>query len=309
MSRSRFRIGVLALAAGWMGCRPAETPPPGPAAASTATPAPPALRVKSVADDPIAGDAARIAAVRRGAEIFNRTQIHAAGLGTNALACTNCHIDGGQKIGSLPLVGSERQFPQTSGGKTITLEDRIARCFTHSLAGKTPPPGSPQLVAVADYIRWLGEGLPTGPPPAWLNTAALPVERRIPLKQLNAERGRQQYDRYCSGCHGLDGQGYRERRTPLPYDYIPPVWGPRSYDDTAGLARVYTLAGFARHAMPWDDPGEITDRDAQEIAAFVNGQPRPAFPDKSDWDGTIPEDAVYDTKQYSKNPFFVPLDQ
>ena len=76
------------------------------------------------------------------------------------------------------------------------------------------------------------------------------------------------------------------------------------------MARVYTLAGFARHAMPWDDPGaEIDDRAAQEIAAFVNGQPRPTFPDKKDWDGSIPEDAVYDTTQYPKNPFFVPLNQ
>jgi mono/diheme cytochrome c family protein len=126
---------------------------------------------------------------------------------------------------------------------------------------------------------------------------------------LNAERGRQKYDQYCSGCHGLDGQGYREKRTPLPYDYVPPVWGPRSYDDAAGFARPYTLAGFVRHAMPWDQPGSITDLDAQEIAAFVDGQPRPDFPDKSAWDGALPFDAVYDIKQYPKNPFFVPLDQ
>ena len=90
---------------------------------------------------------------------------------------------------------------------------------------------------------------------------------------------------------------------------MPPVWGPRSYDDAAGFARVYTLAGFVRHAMPWDKPGEVTDRDAQEIAAFIDGQPRPAFPDKAAWDGALPFDAVYDTKQYPKNPFFVPLAQ
>lgn len=59
--------------------------------------------------------------------------------------------------------------------------------------------------------------------------------------------------------------------------------------------------------MPWDDPDEINDRDAPEIAAFVNGQPRPVFQEKSAWDGTIPEVAIYDTKQYPKNPFFVPL--
>jgi cytochrome c len=86
------------------------------------------------------------------------------------------------------------------------------------------------------------------------------------------------------------------------------VWGPRSYDDASGLARVYTLAGFVRHAMPWDKPGEITDHDAQEIAAFVDGQPRPASGDIGAWDGTVPVDAVYDRKQYPKNPFYLPLD-
>ena len=96
---------------------------------------------------------------------------------------------------------------------------------------------------------------------------------------------------------------------PLPYDYVPPVWGPKSYDDAAGFARVYTLAGFVRHAMPGNQPGAITDLEAQEIAAFVDGQPRPVFPDKAAWDGSLPSDAVYDTKQYPKNPFFVALNQ
>ena len=194
-------------------------------------------------------------------------------------------------------------------GRPVTLEDRIARCFTHSLAGKAPDPSSPEAKALVTYIDWLSEGIPPGPLPEGLRSNAIASQNIVPIGQLNAERGRQKYDQYCAGCHGLDGQGYREARTPLPYDYVPPVWGPRSYDDAAGFARVYTLAGFVRHAMPGNQPGSITDLEAQEIAAFVDGQPRPAFPDKAAWDGALPFDAVYDTKQYPKNPFFVPLDQ
>ena len=124
---------------------------------------------------------------------------------------------------------------------------------------------------------------PRRPTAASIDAAAI-----VPIGELNAERGRARYGDLCSGCHGLDGQGYRERREPLPYDYVPPVWGPRSYNDVAGLARVYTLAGFLRHAMPRDEPGTLDPRDAQEIAAFVNGQPRPSWPDKKAWDGTSP---------------------
>ena len=180
----------------------------------------------------------------------------------------------------MSLVGSAKRYPMPgAGGRSFTLEDRIARCFTHSLSGKAPDPASPEAKALVAYLTSISAG-PAASPPARARFNTVDPVNIVPIAQLNAARGRMKYDRYCSGCHGLDGQGYRERRTPLPYDYVPPVWGPRSYDNAAGLARVYTLAGFVRHAMPWDEPGEVNDLDAQEIAAFVDGQPRPDFPDK-----------------------------
>jgi thiosulfate dehydrogenase len=230
------------------------------------------------------GESGRTTLERRdaalGERIFLRTQDRAPALGSNALACANCHLEGGKMAGVLALTGAAASYPRKdAGGREVTLEDRIARCFTHSLAGRAPEPGSETVQALSAYIESIA----------------------------NAERGRARYGDLCSGCHGLDGQGYRERREPLPYDYVPPVWGPRSYDDVAGLARVYTLAGFLRHGMPRDEPGTLDPRDAQEIAAFVDGQPRPSWPDKKAWDGTSPPDAVYDTARYPSNPFFVPL--
>ena len=48
-----------------------------------------------------------------------------------------------------------------------------------------------------------------------------------------------------------------------------------------GAARVYTLAGIIRYAMPYLDPGSLTDEEALDVAAFVNGKPRPSYPFKT----------------------------
>lgn len=242
--------------------------------------------------------------VEWGGKIFNDTQTYSRALGGNALACTNCHLDGGKQVGALAVVGASRRYPMDApDGKKIALEDRVARCFTHSLAAKPLEPSSPEVQALVAYIAWLSEGLPAGPLPAGLGPFGIEEEKKVPIRQLDAARGRQKYEQYCSRCHGADGQGYTTRRTNLPYAYVPPLWGPRSFDDASGFARVYTLAGFVRHAMPHNQPGEITDLDAQEIAAYVDGHSRPAFPDKAAWDGALPFDAVYDMQQYPANPF------
>ena len=74
-----------------------------------------------------------------------------------------------------------------------------------------------------------------------------------------------------------------------------PLWGPRSWNDGAGAARVYTLAGMIRYSMPYLDPGNMTDEDAQQLAAFIDSKPRPVFPFKEGDYRTekLPPDAVY----------------
>ena len=78
-----------------------------------------------------------------------------------------------------------------------------------------------------------------------------------------------------------------------------PLWGPDSWNDGAGAARVYTLAGIVRYAMPYLNPGSLTDEEAQEVAAFINSKPRPAFPYKqTDYlTEKLPGDAVYYAKR------------
>jgi len=50
-----------------------------------------------------------------------------------------------------------------------------------------------------------------------------------------------------------------------------------------------------RYAMPYLDPGSLTDEEAQHLAAYINAKPRPVYP----WKDTdyrvepLPPDAVY----------------
>jgi thiosulfate dehydrogenase len=73
------------------------------------------------------------------------------------------------------------------------------------------------------------------------------------------------------------------------------LWGEHSWNDGAGAARVYTLAGIIRYTMPYLDPGSLTDQDAQQVAAYITSQPRPRFPfkEKDYVGGKVPIDAVY----------------
>ena len=76
-----------------------------------------------------------------------------------------------------------------------------------------------------------------------------------------------------------------------------PLWGPHSYNIGAGMARVRTAAAFVSENMPFDQPGSLSDQEALNVAAFLNAQPRPDYPDKiHDWpNGDPPPDVAYPT--------------
>ena len=56
-----------------------------------------------------------------------------------------------------------------------------------------------------------------------------------------------------------------------------------------------------RYSMPYLDPGNITDEDAQHVSAFINSKPRPVYPfkDKDYRTEKLPVDAVYYLRQAS----------
>lgn len=166
-----------------------------------------------------------------------------------------------------------------------------------SLDGEQPPYHSEELLAISAYIAWLSEGTPVGESPEWRGQNVIASERLLPIEQLDPVRGRALYSRYCVACHGADVQGVA-----LQVVKPGPLWGPESWNDGAGLARVYTPAGYLRYAMPLTQPGILTDEEAQHVAAYIDAQERPAFAGKAeDFPGGAPIDAVY-YPRYPENP-------
>ena len=76
---------------------------------------------------------------------------------------------------------------------------------------------------------------------------------------------------------------------------FPPLWGPRSFNIGAGMARVNTAAAFVKANMPFGQDNTLTDQDAFDVSAFFTHQPRPDFEAKlRDWPkGDKPKDARY----------------
>jgi thiosulfate dehydrogenase len=159
----------------------------------------------------------------------------------------------------------------------------------HENGRPDPSPDAPEVRAIASYLRWISEGVTREQTKAWRGWG-IPKEALIEISKLDPNRGRVLYEAKCKVCHGRSGQGLRIG------DLRPgPLWGPRSWNDGAGAARTYTLAGYLRHAMPYTDPGSLTDEEAQQIAAFLTSQPRPEFSAKHmDFLAEpLPPDAVY----------------
>jgi thiosulfate dehydrogenase len=266
-------------------------------------------RVLDLPSDPNSGplpdDPYTAEQIRLGYNIVRDPQQHAARFVGNDLSCANCHMNAGQRDRALPYVGVAATFPQyrPRDGRLISLEDRIKDCFERSMNGMAPPYDSPEMMAVAAYITWLSRGQPVGEDPEWRGQNRIPRDRQIPIEQLDVDRGQQLYVQQCAACHGIDGQGVN-----LGTVTAGPLWGPRSWNDGAGAARVYTLAGYIRHAMPLTTPGSLTDEESQHIAAYINSHERPAFARKEqDFpNGDVPVDAVYYPQRYSRNPLFRP---
>ncbi|HSH46342.1 MAG TPA: c-type cytochrome, partial [Longimicrobiales bacterium] len=234
------------------------------------------------------------------------TPTHAAEYTGNDISCGNCHLNGGQRFRALPLTGIAATFPEPRRreARLFSLEDRIRGCFLRSMNGTPPPYDSPELLAITAYITWLSEGQPMGKSPRWRGQNVIAQENLVPIEQLDPERGQALYAQHCTACHGADGQG-----VDLGMVTAGALWGPRSWNDGAGAARVYTLAGFIRHAMPLTQPGVLTDQEAQHVAAYINAQERPAYPGKADdYPDGAPIDAVY-YPQYPENPLRARLQQ
>lgn len=225
------------------------------------------------------------ALIRRGRDLITATYAHIGPAvadelkryAGNNLACSNCHLNAGTKKFGIPLWGLYEDFPQYSAraGAEITIEDRINSCMTRSMNGKPLPDDSAEMRAFVAYIKFLSAGVKQGQKLSGLGAGQMPLLR----SSANPARGRIVYQRACAQCHQANGEGVLRDPALPAFGYLnPPLWGPDSFNDGAGMARLITAANFVHFNMPngtsYTRP-RVTQQDSWDVAAYVISRPRP----------------------------------
>lgn len=203
--------------------------------------------------------------VRRGRAIFDETPRFAPAYTGAKMSCGHCHIHSGTEPYAAPMIDVAQQFPaySTRAGRVISLEDRIQECFVRSENGRPLPSPSTEMQALVAYIESLSRGGVKGQPYKGRGLV------KLALLTGNTNKGARTYASQCASCHRADGAG-------LP-PAMPPVWGPGSFNDGAGLYRTENMAEFLFHNMPQNHPGTLTPQQSFDIAAFIHTMPRPKF--------------------------------
>ena len=91
-------------------------------------------------------------AVKKGDDLW-----HSAKLGTNGLACGNCHPDG--------AASNPHTWPkyQTNLGKVGTLREMINWCIAVPMLGKPLPSDSDEMIAMEAYATYMHRGVAIEP--------------------------------------------------------------------------------------------------------------------------------------------------
>lgn len=221
-----------------------------------------------------------------GPEVADRSMRYAG----NNLTCQNCHLQAGTQRFAIPMIGVYGLFPQyiARENQVRSLEERIEGCMERSMNGRSMPIGGSEMKALVTYIQFLSSGVPVGKAPDGRGSPNLPLLARA----ADPKRGSAVYQANCAQCHQPDGQG---KRNGVPGDargYLyPPLWGPDSFNDGAGMHRLIASASFIHANMPFGaryDAPVLSNEDAWDVAAYVNSQPRPHregldqdYPDRS----------------------------
>mgnify|MGYP006276206359 FL=1 len=243
--------------------------------------------------------------VKYGRELFaNTSAMMPKHTGTDRLSCANCHGGGslptttgmvGQDMDMIPLVGTAAGYPEWTG-RTQRMRDmrqRITGCFLRSMDSANSEAGMPaydsrEIQAMEAYMEWLGKGTPIGRVPYWRHLEKPEGDEKKPVPEVNPVRGAELYLQNCASCHGKDGQGMAGQ--------YPPLWGPESFNDGAGMGRMYTSAAFIREGMPYGAPHQLTDwGKVQDVAGFMNAHKRPHLPRQpKDWaKAGAPDEGIY----------------
>src|SRR5215471_13672724 len=205
-------------------------------------------------------------------------------LAGNNLACQNCHLRDGTQPYAMPMTGVWGQFPQYRAreGMVDILEERINGCMQRSMNGRAVSLESREMRAFASYMRWLSTGVADGA--KLLGAGTLQIKE--PARPADPGGGAQIYAQVCAACHGANGLGQRAQKG-LGYQF-PPLWGPDSFNNGAGMSRLLTLAAYAQHNMPLGttiNAPVLTDEQAYDVAGYIVTRDRP---NKSNLDEDFP---------------------
>lgn len=205
--------------------------------------------------------------VRRGLKIMNNTSEELPNHVGNTLSCVSCHATGAPNR-SLTFIGVAKKYPRMKNGQKQDLRNRINGCMMRSMNGKKLPRNSKDMNAMVDYLTFLSKNTKHADIDPWTQSPELD---KGDLPQVSAKKGKQLYKDHCLKCHGPNGNGIKSINTPA-------VWGKNSYNDSAGMSRNTMATPFIQNAMPKDDPGSLSTREAAAIAKYINAQDRPKGP-------------------------------
>jgi thiosulfate dehydrogenase len=121
-------------------------------------------------------------------------------------------------------------------------------------------------------MKWLSTGIPDGAKLVGAGTKNV----KEPGRAADLDHGAKVFADTCALCHGKDGRGQRAA-TGAGYQF-PPLVGPDSFNNGAGMTRILTSAAFVRHNMPLGttfDAPVLSDADAYDVAAYMNSLERP----------------------------------
>ena len=195
----------------------------------------------------------------------------------NNLACASCHQQGATKPFAMPWQGVSASFPRYRGREDAvsTVEERVNGCMERSMNGRTLPLDSEEMKAFVTYIHFLGQGVPIG---AEIKGQGM-VQSKMPNRRADVANGGKVYEAKCAVCHGADGQGQRIGQVGDAQGYaFPPLWGPDSFNNGAGMNRMIMATRFIQHNMPLGaqhDATQLSADEAYDVAAFMLSKPRP----------------------------------
>jgi len=196
----------------------------------------------------------------------------------NNLSCQSCHLAQGTLAFALPMTGVFAAFPayMARENEVRTIADRVEGCLERSLNGRALPVDGREMQAIVAYLQSLSTDVGAATRIEGRGTPPLPYLDRA----ADVTKGQAVYAATCQACHQSDGQGLRKGKKGDAAGYLfPPLWGPDSFNDGAGMHRLIASAGYVRANMPLGTNYRtplLSVEDAWDVAAFVNSQPRPA---------------------------------